>query len=447
MDLIASTRTLVLGAGPTGQAVARHLQSLGQRFVVQDTRTSPDLVAAFNAACPDVEVHFGPLDPVFLDQFDEIVVSPGIPPNTPGLAESESAQISDIQLFRRAWPAQQPLVGITGSNAKSTVTTLVGQMIEASGRSVRVGGNLGPQALDLLDPPIEPDCIAVLELSSFQLARTRGLKASVATCLNMSPDHLDWHGSMIEYHRAKHRIFEGVSAIVVNSEDPLSHPLVPDQTARIQFSVQAPDFNRFGILVHEGDDWIALGMDPWIPLAELPYQGRHMLQNVMAACGICHLLGIEKDACRSAAAQFKGLPHRMAECQRVHGVRFINDSKGTNVGASRTAMESIGSAGRLFLLAGGDSKGADLTEWGQVAARLCEQVLVYGQDARRFEAAVGGKAVSFDTLDQAFQAAVAAAEAGDVVLLSPAAASLDQFDNYQVRGRHFESLVEALYEI
>lgn len=446
MDLIASTRTLVIGAGPTGQAVVRHLQRLGHRFEVQDTRDTSDLRAAFDTACPGVPVHFGPLDPVYLDQFDEIVVSPGVSPETEGLAPSAERQISDIQLFRRAWPDHLPIVAITGSNAKSTVTTLVGQMIEASGRTACVGGNLGPQALDLL-VDIPDDAVAVLELSSFQLARTRALKATVATCLNMSPDHLDWHGSMIEYHKAKHRIFEGVGAIVVNAEDPLSSPLVPDQTPRVQFSVQAPDFHRFGVLVHGDRDWIALGMDPWIPVDELPYQGRHMLQNVMAACAIAHLLGIDASACRVAATQFKGLPHRMAECQTVHGVRFVNDSKGTNVGASQTAMESIGQAGRLFLLAGGDSKGADLMQWGQAARRNCAGVFAFGRDARRFQAAVGDLARTFETLDQAFQAAVAEAEAGDVILLSPAAASFDQFANYQARGRHFEALVEALYEV
>lgn len=446
MDLIASTRTLVLGAGPTGQAVVRHLQRLGQRFEVQDTRTTPQLQEAFALACPGVAAHFGPLDPVFLSQFDEIVVSPGISPSTPGLQSTQSSQISDIALFRRAWPAEQPLVAITGSNAKSTVTTLVGQMIEASGRSARVGGNLGPQALDLLCDMAD-EAIAVLELSSFQLARTSALRATVATCLNMSPDHLDWHGSMIEYHKAKHRIFEGVGAIVVNAEDPLSHPLVPDQTPRIQFSVQAPDFHRFGIMVHDDSDWICFGTDPWIPVAELPYQGRHMLQNVMAACGICQHLGIDKSACREAATNFRGLPHRMAECQSVHGVRFINDSKGTNVGASQAAIDSVGAGHRVLLLAGGDTKDADLTGWGQFAATRCEQVFAYGRDARRVQAAVGAKAQVHDTLDQAFQAAVAMAEADDVVLLSPAAASFDQFDNYQARGRHFESLVEALYEV
>lgn len=446
MSLIASSKRLIVGAGPTGQAVARHFQDLGIQFEVADTRQSDVIKTAFENAFPGVATYFGPLKVDYLDRFEEIVVSPGIAPTTEGLNATTSPLISDIQVFRRAWPDHQRLVAITGSNAKSTVTSLVAEILKADGQDVLVGGNLGPQALDLL-PDRTDKTIAVLELSSFQLERTRQLKATVATCLNMSPDHLDWHGSMIAYHQAKHRIFEGVGAIVVNGEDPLSQPLVPDQTPTIKFALQHPDFHRFGIMVVEGVDWICLGSEPWMPVADLPMAGRHMIQNAMAAFGLCHLLGVEKSIMIAAAKSFQGLPHRMVELPPIRGIRCINDSKGTNVGASETAVRSVVTAGRLVLLAGGESKGADLTQWAQTVKQHCDQVYVYGRDRDRFQAALGDQATMVDTLDDAFDQALGGASAGDVILFSPACASFDQFDNYQKRGDHFIQLVEAHREV
>ncbi len=445
VELIARTRTLILGAGPTGQAALRHLQRLGQDCAVWDTRSDTQIKSTFTSAFPDVSFGMGSLDASYLNQFDEIVVSPGVAPSTPGLAETSTRQVSDIQLFRRAWPESRRLVAITGSNAKSTVTTLVGEILNAAGIDARVGGNLGPQALDLLAEAGD-DSVAVLELSSFQLARTTGLKATVATCLNMSPDHLDWHGSMIAYHQAKHRIFGGVGAIVVNAEDPLSNPLVPDQTPKISFALQQPDFHRFGVLTHESEDWIALGVDPWMPVGELPIPGKHMVLNVMAAFAIAELLGVDKGVCRAVASKFRGLPHRMVDLGVKRGIRFINDSKGTNVGASQTAIQSAKSQGPVILLAGGDAKGADLSGWAHTVQSGCKAVCVFGQDGAHMASLVPTLAHRVDTLADAFAVALDLAGPGDQVLLSPACASLDQFANYQARGDAFAALVEALDE-
>ena len=441
MALIATTKRLILGAGPTGQAVARHFQTLGIRFEVADTRTSKTLKSKFHNKFPGVKAYFGPLKTEYLDQFEEIVVSPGVAPTTEGISNTNSHLISDIQVFRRAWPEHQSLVAITGSNAKSTVTHLVAEILKADGRDVLVGGNLGPQALDLL-PQRKDHSIAVLELSSFQLERTLGLRATVATCLNMSPDHLDWHGSMIAYHRAKHRIFEGAGAAVVNAEDPLSQPLIPDQTPVINFALKNSDFRQFGLMVHDDATWISLGTDPWMPVDSLPMPGRHMIQNAMAAFAICHLLGVNKRTAVSVLEVFRGLPHRMTEISGFRGIRFINDSKGTNTGASETAVRSVCTNGRLFLLAGGESKDADLGRWAEVVKAYCHHVFVYGKDRDRFAAILGSKATVFETLDRAFEGAVSHASDGDVVLLSPACASFDQFSSYEERGHHFTHLVE-----
>ena len=446
MSLIASSKRLIIGAGPTGQAVARHFQELGIQFEIADTRQSDALKQNFSSQFPGVATYFGPLKADYLDRFEEIVVSPGVPPTTDGLEQTSAHLISDIQVFRRAWPENQPLIAITGSNAKSTVTSLVAEILKADGRHVLVGGNLGPQALDLLAERTN-ESIAVLELSSFQLERTRRLKATVATCLNMSPDHLDWHGSMIAYHQAKHRIFEGVGAIVVNSDDPLSQPLVPDQTPTIKFALQHPDFHQFGVMVVDGKEWISLGAEPWMAVSELPMSGRYMIQNAMAAFGICHLVGVDKAIAVAAMREYAGLPHRMVERAPVKGVRFINDSKGTNVGASATAVSSVEADGHLYLLAGGESKDADLATWAKTVRDHCHHVFAFGRDRQRLIDALGDQATAVETLDEAFTLAVQQAAAGDVVLLSPACASFDQFQNYQARGDYFETLVEAHREV
>ncbi|MEC8126265.1 MAG: UDP-N-acetylmuramoyl-L-alanine--D-glutamate ligase [Pseudomonadota bacterium] len=446
MSLIATSKRLIIGAGPTGQAVARHFQELGIHFEIADTRQSDALKQDFNAQFPGVTTYFGPLKADYLNRFEEIVVSPGVPPTTDDLNQTSAHLISDIQLFRRAWPENQPLIAITGSNAKSTVTSLVAEILKAAGRHVLVGGNLGPQALDLLAKRTD-ESVAVLELSSFQLERTRRLKATVATCLNMSPDHLDWHGSMIAYHRAKHRIFEGVGAIVVNSDDPLSQPLVPDQMPTIKFALQHPDFHQFGVMVVDGDEWISLGAEPWMAVSDLPMSGRCMIQNAMASFGICHLVGVDKAIAVAAIRECASLPHRMIELVPVNHVRFINDSKGTNVGASATAVSSIEADGHLYLLAGGQSKDADLTAWAKTVRAYCHQVFAFGRDRQRFIDVLGDQATAVETLDEAFALAVKQAVSGDVVMLSPACASFDQFQNYQARGEYFERLVEAHREV
>ncbi len=445
MTLIATTKRLILGAGATGQAIARHLYSLGAQFDVADTRINHSVQQEFTKKFPLISAYYGPLSIDFLNRYDEIVVSPGIAPHVQGLRDTDSQIVSDIQLFRRAWPENQMLIAITGSNAKSTVTSLVAKILEFDGRDVLVGGNLGPQALDLLELRSDRS-IALLELSSFQLCRTANLKATVGTCLNMTPDHLDWHGSMVDYHRAKHRIFEGVGAIVVNADDPLSQPLVPDKTPTIKFALQHPEFHRFGLMVVDDSDWIALGTDPWMRVSDLPIKGHHMVQNIMAAFGICHHLGVDKNTAIGGVQAFHGLPHRMVEMSTVGGVRFINDSKGTNVGACETAVKSVITNGNLLLLAGGDSKNADLRSWAKTISATCHQIYLYGQDKEKFKSLLGIKAQVVDTLDDAFKKAVAEAQPGDVIMLSPACASFDQFPSYQARGDHFESLVVMLDE-
>ena len=442
MALIATTKRLIVGLGPTGHAIARHLFSLGLQFDAVDTRNDEELKFQFELLYPDSKVYIGDLKKQWLDQFDEIIVSPGVPPSTAGLNLTTAPQISDIQLFRRSWPLNQSLIAITGSNAKSTVTALVCEILRANKRCVLVGGNFGIQALDLLSQSTGND-IAVLELSSFQLERTSNLSATVATCLNMTPDHLDWHGSMVSYHRAKHRIFQGAESVVINADDPLSSPLIPELTPTTYFGLQHPDFRRFGIMVIDGENWISLGTDPWIAISELPSQVRHMQQNVMAALAICFRFKLDKEATRAVIRQFKELPHRMQELGTVRGIRFINDSKGTNVGASENAIRSTAVEGtEIHLIAGGQTKDANFARWAETAIALCKSIIVYGRDRRKIVKALADRAVSVESLDLAFIHATRNAKTGDVVLLSPACSSFDQFLDYQDRGLYFTRLVE-----
>lgn len=441
----AIDKRLIIGLGATGHAIAGRLQALNLQFEAADTRDDIKLKTQFESRFPNCKISIGPLNTKWLDTFDEIVVSPGVAPATPGLADTITPQISDIELFRRGWPLNQSLIAITGSNAKSTVTSLVADILRANGKKVLVGGNLGTQALDLLKFHTD-DAIVVLELSSFQLERTINLQATVATCLNMSPDHLDWHGSMDAYYQAKHRIFRGAKSVVVNADDHLSMPKGCCENSTLEYTLYDPDVTRFGITVIDGQEWIALGSDPWMPLADLPTNGLYMRQNVMAALALCFSFNLDKLLSIQAIRRFKQLPHRMQELDPVKGIRFINDSKGTNVGASENAIRSTSLLGSIHLIAGGEAKGADLNKWAETAAQYCRSIVVYGRDRQQFVDALSSCVTAVESLDRAFSFAVDLADPGDVVLFSPACSSFDQFQNYQSRGRYFMHLVEKYRE-
>ncbi|SIQ79069.1 UDP-N-acetylmuramoyl-L-alanine--D-glutamate ligase [Aquipseudomonas alcaligenes] len=447
MSLIASDQfRIVVGLGKSGMSLVRFLAQQGVRFAVADTRANPPELATLQRDYPDVEVRCGELDVDFLCRASELYVSPGLALATPALREAAARGVKmsgDIDLFTRH--AKAPIVAITGSNAKSTVTTLVGEMAAAAGRKVAVGGNIGTPALDLLSDEVE---LYVLELSSFQLETTERLGAEVATCLNLSEDHMDRYDGMAQYHLAKHRIFRGARQVVVNRDDALSRPLIADQVPCWSFGLGKPDFKRFGLIEEGGEKYLAFQFETLMPTAELKIRGAHNQSNALAALALGHAVGLPFEAMLQTLRRFAGLPHRCQWVRELRGVGYYDDSKATNVGAALAAIEGLGAdiAGKLVLIAGGDGKGADFSALKAPVARFCRAVVLLGRDAEQIAEALGDAAplVRVKTLDEAVQRCAELAQSGDAVLLSPACASLDMFKNFEERGRLFAQAAEGL---
>ena len=447
MALISTDKKrIIVGLGSSGLAVARYLTGRGVPFAVCDTRSEPPGLAQLKRFAPLADLYLGELDEALLCAADELIVSPGVALSTPVLQAAKAAGaslIGDIELFARE--AQAPLVAITGSNAKSTVTTLVGEMAKAAGKRVAVGGNLGTPALDLLDQDAE---LYVLEVSSFQLETTERLNAAVATVLNVSEDHMDRYPDLPSYHQAKHRIFRGARQLVVNRDDPLSRPLVADQLPCWTFGLSRPDFKGFGLLPQDGEQWLAFEFQPLLPVSRLKIRGVHNQANALAALALGHAVGLPMPAMLSALQQFAGLPHRCQWIAERAAVQWYNDSKATNVGAALAAIEGLASesSGKQVLIAGGDAKGADLQPLLQPVLSHCRAVVLLGKDAPRLAALLDGQlpVVTVDSIEAAVKAAAELARAGDLVLLSPACASLDMFKSFEQRGQRFAAAVEAL---
>lgn len=447
MSLIASDQfRIVVGLGKSGMSLVRYLARQGVRFAVVDTRANPPELSTLREQFPQVEVRCGELDVEFLSRASELLVSPGLAVATPALQEAakRGAKLSgDIDLFARA--AKAPIIAITGSNAKSTVTTLVGEMAAAAGRKVAVGGNLGTPALDLLADDVE---LYVIELSSFQLETTELLNAEVATCLNVSEDHMDRYADLPAYHLAKHRIFRGARQVVVNRDDPLSRPMIADQVPCWSFGLGKPDFKRFGLLEENGEKYLAYQFDALLPVRELKVRGAHNQSNALAALALGHAVGLPMATMLDTLKAFTGLVHRCQWVGERHGVSYYDDSKATNVGAALAAIEGLGADidGKLVLIAGGDGKGADFSSLRKPVAAHCRAVVLLGRDADKLAAVLEGavEIVRVDSLQAAVEQAAALAQSGDAVLLSPACASLDMFKNFEERGRLFAQAVEAL---
>ncbi|MBB3104642.1 UDP-N-acetylmuramoyl-L-alanine--D-glutamate ligase [Azomonas macrocytogenes] len=447
MPIASSQLRIVVGLGKSGMSVVRHLASRNLPFAVADTRATPPELATLRRDFPGVEVRCGELDVEFLCQAGELLVSPGLALAIPALqaAAAHGVRMSgDIDLFARQ--AEAPILAITGSNAKSTVTTLVGEMARVAGRKVAVGGNLGTPALDLLDAEID---LYVLELSSFQLETTEALGAEVATCLNVSEDHMDRYRDLVAYRQAKQRIFQNARQMVVNRGDPASQPdSFPSRIPVWSFGLDAPDANGFGLLEHKGEKYLAFESEVLMPVRELTIRGAHNQANALAALAMGYATGLPMASMLEALRTFAGLPHRCQWVGKHHGVNYYDDSKATNVGAALAAIEGLGAdiPGKLVLIAGGDGKGADFSFLRDSVARRCRAVILLGRDADRLRLALEGAAPleHVKTLDEAVWAASSLAVPGDAVLLSPACASLDMFKNFEERGRLFAAAVGGL---
>ena len=427
-------------------SLVRFLANRGVAFAVADTREQPPELETLRRDYPQVEVRCGELDVEFLCRADELYVSPGLALATPALQQAAARGVKlsgDIELFARN--AKAPIIAISGSNAKSTVTTLVGEMAAAAGKRVAVGGNLGTPALDLLSDDVE---LYVMELSSFQLETTDQLNAEVATVLNVSEDHMDRYSGLPAYHLAKHRIFRGARQVVVNRQDALSRPLLAENQPVWTFGLNTPDFKAFGLREENGEKYLAFEFHNLMPVRELKIRGSHNQSNALAALALGHAVGLPMDAMLSSLRTFAGLAHRCQWLRERDGVNWYDDSKATNVGAALAAIEGLGADidGKLVLVAGGDGKGADFSALRAPVAAHCRAVVLLGRDAERLAEALGDSVplVRVKTLEEAVQQCAELAQPGDAVLLSPACASLDMFKNFEERGRLFAQAVGGL---
>ncbi len=433
------TKTLIVGLGKTGLSCARFLAARGEEIAVTDSREHPPGLKDLRALLPDAAVFLGGFSDDALKHADRVVLSPGVAAGIPFIAKARAMGLpvlGDIELF--AHYARAPVLGITGANGKSTVTTLVGLMAEKAGKRVRVGGNLGTPALDLLEGA-EPE-LYVLELSSFQLEITDTLRCAAAAVLNLSPDHMDRYQDMQEYAAAKARIFRHCRVAVLNREDPLVRGMAAGVKTRVSFGLDAPPPGQYGLR----GGWLVCGEERLMPVSELRIQGGHNIANALAALALGEAAGLPMAAMVDALTEFRGLPHRMEFVAAVKDVPYYDDSKGTNVGATLAAVSGVKQP--LVLIAGGDGKGQDFAPLKAALAGKARAVVLLGKDAAAIEQALGNAVPVRNVMDMeaAVQAAAELARPGDLVLLSPACSSLDMFENFEHRGRVFAAAVRRL---
>ncbi|MCA0403630.1 MAG: UDP-N-acetylmuramoyl-L-alanine--D-glutamate ligase [Proteobacteria bacterium] len=443
---------LVAGLGKTGHSIARFLQKRNRPFVVFDTREEQDISGLddFKKSFPGVDVFCGNLPLTLYPQLKMIIASPGVALDEPFVIEAKKQNIpviGDIECLAEEITA--PIIAITGTNGKSTVTTLVGEIAAKAGYKVAVGGNLGTPVLDLLDDGKKYD-LWVLELSSFQLELIDSLKFKSATILNVTTDHLDRHHTMEAYIEAKRLIYKRAEFIVFNREDKATLPIAHKPDAVISnFGLDMAEKDNWGIIEKEQQLFLAKGNVPILNVQELTgLKGKHNWQNAMAACALVSVLDIPENMVVDVLKNFRGLPHRCQWVRTLNDIEWINDSKGTNVGATNSALAGIGGAikGQIILIAGGIGKGADFTELRPNVKTFVRSLILIGEDALKIEQAVGDLKPTFkaDSFESAIKMAEREAKPGDIVLLSPACASFDMFNDFNHRGECFANLVGQL---
>ncbi len=441
--------SLVVGLGVTGWSCVRFLAAQGHPVAVTDSRDITPYSANLRQLFPDIVCSLGGFDRALFAAADEIIVSPGVALDTPEIQAARELGkriIGDIELFNRYVTA--PVAAITGSNGKSTVTTLLAKMAAASTIKVAVGGNIGIPALDLLEDDAE---LYVLELSSFQLDLALSLKTEAAVVLNVSADHMDRYSSMQAYAQTKFSIYgDCAHPVVDNSFIASAQQFLPlmsqNLSARaINYSLAEPVFDAdFGVREVNGERYLAHGRRNLLSISKLAIKGEHNLSNALAALAMGSVLGLSEMAMLNTLKTFTGLPHRCQWVATVNGIQFVNDSKGTNVDAAIAAIKSIDAP--IVLIAGGDAKGVDLSPLRDVVTAKVKAIITLGKAAAEIEALLNGvvNTVRVADMDEAVGKAFSCAEGGDTVLLSPACSSLDMFVSYEARGNAFASAVRGL---
>jgi len=434
----------VVGLGETGLSVARYLLRQGVQVAVVDSRKNPPGLERLRNELPaDVALFLGGFRAEAFTRAEQIIVSPGVALELPEIAAARLRGVSvigDIELFAQA--ATAPVIAVTGSNGKSTVVTLLGAMARRAGLDVRVGGNIGTPALDLLGET-EPD-LYLLELSSFQLETLRSLQPQAAVVLNVSEDHLDRYRDLQDYAAAKQEVYRHAALQVVNRDDPVAAALVDTARPQVGYTQKAPGGDDYGLVDQDGELWLARGARRLMPAAAVQLAGRHNLANALAALALGEAAGLPQDAMLETLTEFQGLPHRMQFVIERDGVRWYNDSKGTNVGATLAAIAGIDAG--VVLIAGGDGKGADFAPLATALRGKGRGVILIGRDAPLLELVLDGvlPLVQAAGMEEAVRLAAEMACPGDVVLLSPACASTDMFRNFAERGETFMQVVQEL---
>lgn len=441
---IKTPYSVVIGLGQTGRSVVDYLKKQGENVVVMDTREELPEATAVTHTYPDISVYLGSLNETLLCEAKELVVSPGVSIHEAPIMKAAAAGVSiagDIELLTRATRA--PIIGITGTNGKSTVTTLVGEFAQANQPNVSIAGNIGEPVLYHTDADLH-----VLELSSFQLETTHHLACEVAVLLNVTPDHLDRYPSMQAYRDAKQRIFNHAKAIVVNRDDPMTWPMQPFAGKIIYFALKSPASEDFCLRTIENKTYLCKGMTPIIASDELAIQSRWFLANALASLAVNDLMGWDlKKAC-DILRHFKGLPHRCQLVATYEGVAWFDDSKATNVGSTEAVLEDLSHRfpGKHILIAGGVGKGMDFTYLRDIVKHTVRHLILIGESTPILHQALAGctDITEVTDLKAAVQLAHQLAQAGEAVVLAPACASFDMFKDYKARGDAFVKLVKEI---
>ena len=449
MQILKDKKILVLGLGETGLSALRWLKTQGAHLSAADTRETPPGIATLQSEMPEVQVHTGPFSSQLFQQIDLAVISPGVAISEPAIQaaiKNGLSVVGDVELFAQFRPTAAKVIAITGSNGKTTVTSLVGQICQAAGLKTIVAGNIGLPVLDSL-AMATPD-VYVLELSSFQLETTYSLQADAATMLNLSEDHMDRYDSLQDYAIAKAHIFYQARLQVLNLDDAWSMMLARPKLPQLSFGLS--DKADFGLRLIAGESWLCEGKKQLINLEDLKITGLHNAANALAAAALCRAIGIDYVPIIQTLYNFKGLPHRVEWVANIDEVDYYDDSKGTNVGASCAALAGMFKDGlpqKVVLIAGGDGKGQDFSPLAEAVAANARAVVLMGRDAALIETALISAGIAlYRALDltEAVSIARKLAHRGDAVLLSPACASFDMFKNYMHRAEVFVSAVMAM---
>ncbi len=436
---------VIIGLGKTGLSCVRYLLHKGLSIAVTDSRAVPPELSTLKKEFPTVPVYMGEISAEVLLHSDQVILSPGVSLTEKSVKQAIAKGIpvmGDVELFCQE--ARAPIIAISGSNGKSTVTTLVAEMTQAAGLKTGVGGNLGTPALELLQGAV-PD-VYVLELSSFQLETTFSLNAHAAAVLNVSPDHMDRYLTIDDYAAAKKKIYSGNGLMVINQDDAYIKSMIVDSRQLTSFSLTKPSGNNFGVINENGTVWLCQGDNKIIKQSELGIKGKHNVANALAAMALASSISVPELVMVDTLSKFKGLPHRCQWVRTINQVSWYNDSKATNVGACIASIEGLCDVGPIILIAGGDSKNADLSSLVPTVQHAVKYVLLLGVDAKRIADVIGSEVAHdfVDDMDAAVMRANKIATPGDCVLLAPACASLDMYDNYQQRGDVFVNAVNKL---